>query len=112
MRLAAAFNSNPPVVIKAGRTVSYRVTVSNIGSEVWYWAGRSRVELRVDFAGSGTKPVALGMRRVVAPGQSYTFTVKVTAPKKPGAYVLRHRLIKVPSSWFDTSQQVNVFVRR
>jgi glucose/arabinose dehydrogenase len=117
--LAAAFSSNPPVVIKAGRSITYRVTVTNIGAETWYFAGRNRVELRVNFGASsdtpgalGTKPIPFGLRRVVTPGQSYTFTVKVTAPKKPGNYILRHRLVKAPAVWFDTTQQLSVVVKR
>lgn len=117
--LAAAYSSHPPAAIKAGRSFRYRVTVTNIGSQTWYWAGSRRIELRAYFGHNSdavgawaTRPVAIGMRRVIAPGQSYTFTVKLTAPRKPGHYVLHHRLIKTPAGWFDTMEHVNILVKK
>lgn len=117
--LVASYRSNPPAVVKAGKSITYQVAVTNNGSENWYWAGASRVELRAYFGRVSdapgawtTKPTAVGMRRVVAPGQSYTFTVKLTAPAKPGNYVLRHRMIKMSSNWFDTMERVSVTVVR
>src|SRR5213075_3045831 len=49
--LAAAYSSNAPTHVIAGQTVSYSVTVTNIGTQTWPMAGTNKVRLGVYFAG-------------------------------------------------------------
>jgi hypothetical protein len=97
--------------------LNYKVTVKNIGTQTWKAKGTSRVRLGVYFGGDsdavGTwiaPPIKLSLTKDIAPGKSFTFNVKTTAPKAPGDYVLRNRLVRDPATWFDTMDRVSMRV--
>src|SRR5213075_467729 len=115
--LAAAYSSNAPTHVIAGQTVTYQVTVTNIGTQTWPAAGTNKVRLGVYFAGASDavgawskEPARFALTSDVAPGKSVTFNVKVTAPSTPGTYVLRDRMVKEYVAWFQTMEKVNVSV--
>jgi glucose/arabinose dehydrogenase len=115
--LAAAYSSNAPAHVIAGQTISYQVTVTNIGTQTWPATGTNKVRLGVYFAGASdavgawpSEPKRFALTSDVAPGKSVTFNVKVTAPSTPGTYVLRDRMVKEYVAWFTTMERVNVSV--
>ena len=101
----------------AGQKLTYRVTVTNVGTQTWKAKGTTRIRLGVYFGGAsdavgdwiGT-PMLLTLSKDLAPGKTATFTVKTTAPSTPGDYVLRNRLVQDPNGWFDTMDRVSMRV--
>jgi chitodextrinase len=118
MPLAATYASNAPSQLLAGQTVKYQVTVTNVGTQTWSPTGTNRVRLGVYFGNSndaagawGTaEPLRFALTKSVAPGQSATFNVQVTAPTKAGTYILRDRMVKEYVAWFDTMEKINATV--
>jgi glucose/arabinose dehydrogenase len=115
--LAAAYSSTAPTHVIAGQTVTYNVTVTNIGTQTWPAIGTNKVRLGVYFAGDSDavgawpkEPARFTLPRDIAPGQSVTFTVKVTAPTTPGTYILRDRMVKEYVAWFTTMEKIGVSV--
>ena len=116
--LSADYDVAPAESWAAGQTRTYEVTVTNTGSYTWNPDGPKRVRLGVHFSGESDAPdtgwatdqrFELGGTSV-APGEQKTFEVTVTAPTQPGAYVLRHRLVKESTSWFDEIAATDVTV--
>jgi archaellum component FlaF (FlaF/FlaG flagellin family) len=117
--LSAAYVSNAPATVLAGQSVDYQVTVTNTGSQTWLPTGTNLVNLGVYFAGASdavgawpAEPVRFGLTRSVAPGDSFTFNVHITAPTTPGTYVLRDRMVQEYVAWFDAMERINVTVRQ
>jgi hypothetical protein len=117
--LAAIYVNNAPTEWPAGKSGTYQVIVTNVGTQTWLYSGTNKVRLGVYFGGDSdavgawpTSPQRFAMTRNVAPGDSYTFNVKLSAPTIPGNYILRDRLVKEGSGtfWFDTIDKINVLV--
>jgi hypothetical protein len=93
---------------QAGDTQAYNVTVTNTGTYTWNAHGETRVRLGVSFGGASNEP-GVGwasdqrfvLPRDIAPGESETLRVRVTAPDAPGEFVLRHRMVKDGLRWFE-----------
>lgn len=114
---AATYSSTPPTSWFAGQTQTYPVTVTNTGGTVWNAGGTNPVDLGVSFGGASDNPGAgwvtdqrFSLPSDVAPGQSVTVNVAVTAPLAGGSFVLRHRLVKEGVAWFPQQQKTNVSV--
>lgn len=103
--------AGPPAAWIAGETRSYLVKVKNMGNQDWPKTGPARDRLGVHF---GTESDAVGdgweadqrfdmhdpeSDLHVPPGGSVQVLVSVTAPTRPGRYVLRHRLVRGGASW-------------
>jgi glucose/arabinose dehydrogenase len=117
MALAATYVSNPPTEWIAGKSTTYQVTATNVGTQTWAYSGTNRVRLGVYFGGDSDavgawpkEPQRFAMTRNIAPGQSFTFNVTIAAPTTPGNYILRDRLVKENVAWFDTIDKINVTV--
>jgi hypothetical protein len=99
-----------PAVLKANETAAFSVSVKNIGDEVWpakelpggqyaihlayHWLNkRYRVEV---FDGQRT-----ALPRDVYPGDEVRLEAAVTAPAKPGRYVLEFDMVQEHVSWFN-----------
>lgn len=118
--LAAGYAGSPPTAWLAGQEQTWLMTVTNTGTSTWLPSGAKSVNLGVYFAGQSdavgdwpTEPVRMewpaGVTSV-SPGQSITFTVRMTAPTQPGSYVLRHRMVKEYVAWFDEMLRLDVVV--
>jgi glucose/arabinose dehydrogenase len=119
MALAATYVSNAPTEWPAGKSFTYQVTVTNVGTQTWPFSGTNKVRLGVYFGGDsdavGAWPVSpqrFAMTRDIVPGDSFTFNVKISAPTTPGPYILRNRMVKEGPGmfWFDTMDKINVLV--
>lgn len=118
LELAATYVANPPTAWRPGQKLTYAVTLTNVGSQTWRSSGSNRVRLGVYFGGASdavgawsSEPARFALPRSIAPGQSVTINVSVTAPAAPGNYVLRQRLIREPSGWFGTLHKTAVEVQ-
>jgi hypothetical protein len=104
-------------------TASYTVTVTNTGMSKWPAGGAFPVLLGAHFAAHtggypASKPWYTDQRYTlphdVLPGQSVSFTISVTPPKKKGSYVLEYEMVQQGSGaagffgrYLDTTVAVN-----
>jgi spore germination protein YaaH len=111
--------SQAPTSWRGGERRSFSVTVKNTGNQAWPSGGSNPVELDVNFAprpyGSAAIPTWLSssifpLATGVAPGQSASVMVTVTAPSTAGSYYLEAQLFKNQRFWFDSWQPVVVHV--
>jgi hypothetical protein len=91
------YHAAAPTEWTAGKTQGYEVTVRNTGDNTWHSDGPNAVSLRVRFDSltpeSSTLPEqAFPLPQDVAPGQTATIRMHVTAPDTDGKYRLQHRL--------------------
>jgi hypothetical protein len=117
--LAANYTSSPPATWYVNQSLSYTITVTNLGTQTWNATGTNAVRLGVYFGGSSdavgawpAEPKRYNLPFDVAPGQSATLTVKIAAPATGGSYTLRNRLVKENVSWFSSLQKTSVFVNQ
>lgn len=93
-----------PKYMAAGETYVLRVTAKNTGSLTWTPQGRFGLSYHWYDRNSGKAVVWDGTRDYVdysvAPGQSYTFSLPVTAPSKPGTYTLEIDMVHEGVTWF------------
>jgi glucose/arabinose dehydrogenase len=115
--LAATYASTAPTHVLVGQKLTYKVTVTNIGTQTWKAKGTTRVRLGVYFGGTSdavgdwiSPPILLTLSKDIAPGKSATFTVKIAAPATAGDYVLRNRMVQDPGTLFDTMDRVSLRV--
>jgi hypothetical protein len=113
--LAASYTSAPPTAWAPSATQSFSVTLTNTGNMSWSAAGADRVRLSASFGGASDVPLdgwvtdqRFDLPSDVAPGQSVTLNLAVTSPAAAGNYVLRLRLEKEPTGWFDQMQKTSV----
>jgi hypothetical protein len=105
--LTASYETDPPITWAAGRPQRYAVALRNTGARSWHSDGARCVRLGIQFlAGSGGRAAAVTDERFnlpedLAPGGSVELPVVVNAPRLPGRYVLRHRMLRESVAWFD-----------
>lgn len=106
--LDAGYEAAPPSRWTAGETRSYSVTLTNTGSYAWNARRERPIRLGVHFGTESDTPGAgwatdqrFTLPENVPPGESVIVRVRVTAPNEDGSYVLRHRLVKEGTAWFD-----------
>ena len=92
------YHAAPPTEWRAGATQGYEVTVRNTGDITWQSDGPDAVSLRVRFSSLDPESTSLPeqafrLQRDVAPGQTATLRMQVTAPDADGTYRLQHRLV-------------------
>ncbi|MCA1648239.1 MAG: hypothetical protein LC797_23205, partial [Chloroflexi bacterium] len=90
-------------------SASYTATLTNTGMSTWPAGGAYPVSLGVHFAAQGggypaSKPWYTDQRYTlpqdVMPGQSVSFSITVTAPKKKGSYVLEYEMVQPGGAGF------------
>ncbi len=103
--------SSPPTKLRPGQKELLEVTVKNIGNATWPAHGRSgdgyfQVNLgNVWFAGDAritdNPYLRSGLPNDVPPGATVTLPLEITAPGKPGEYLLQIDLVQEMVSWFS-----------
>jgi hypothetical protein len=114
----AAIGEAAPAHWTAGETQTFAVTIHNVGSTTWSATGPNPVQLGISFGGASDQPgdgwvtdLRIPLPRDVAPHETSRFSVTVRAPDIPGAYVLRHRLVREGVTWLQESTDLKVTVR-
>jgi spore germination protein YaaH len=111
--------SKAPTGWGVGQTQTFPVSVTNTGTQTWPSTGSNAVDLGVHFSktagGSLNQAAWLSSRTFslphdVAPGQSATLSVTVTAPATAGPVVLEAEMTKENEFWFQQWQPFNVTV--
>jgi hypothetical protein len=117
-KLNVQYIVSPPTTWKPGETKTYSITLVNKGTKTWNALGTNKVQLGAYFDGSSdaigawaTEPKRFALPHDVAPGESITISVTMTAPSAPGTYVLRHRMVKEFVNWFNPLQKTTVTVK-
>lgn len=97
-----------PRLMQAGNAYSFNVTVRNDGWDTWSEASSYRLGCAI--VPSGTTPANtdydsrgrfyLPSGTTVAPGESVTFTVTLTAPSSTGDYDLYFDMVRDGKTWF------------
>ena len=113
----ASYSSSPPASALSGQTITYTMTVTNLGTQTWNAAGANPVRLGVYFSGHSdvifdwtSEPVRFNLPHNVAPGGSAAITVTIVVPTTPGAYTLRQRMIKEDVAWFVPLQATPIVI--
>jgi N-acetyl-anhydromuramyl-L-alanine amidase AmpD len=117
---SASYNlTGAPASWKKGQTLSVTVTVTNTGNITWPSTGYYRVDLDVHFTskpgGSANRTAwltnqAFSMPADLAPGNSVTLTVSVTAPTSSGSMYMEAEMVMEHRFWFSQSASVPVTV--
>jgi spore germination protein YaaH len=108
-----------PTTWAASQAASFQVSVTNQGTQTWPSGGSNPVELNLHFTsrtgGSGVMSswfdsYSFQLPQDVAPGQSVTVTVTITAPTTKGSMYLEAQLFKNHNFWFQQWKGVPVTV--
>ncbi len=101
--LAEFVSQTVPTAMSAGQVVSVSVTMRNAGTTTWTPAGGYQLSSRGprDNTTWGLNRVDLPPGTSIAPGQSYTFAMDVTAPSVPGTYPMSWSMVQEGVDWFD-----------
>jgi hypothetical protein len=96
----------PPAKMAAGQTFLLRdVTVKNTGQQTWTASSKTQVELTYNWMTPDGKLAEHGVVTTlpadVPPGQSLSVVATITAPEKPGNYVIRFTMIAEGIAWFS-----------
>jgi spore germination protein YaaH len=101
------------------QTKTFPVSITNTGTQTWPATGYNAVHLGVHFAksaGGSLNQAAWLSRRTfalagdLAPGQTATVNVTVTAPSTAGTLVVEAEMIREHSFWFQQWQPVSATV--
>lgn len=114
---SASYASVFPLLWPAGETRVISVVLTNNGSTTWNTTGANIVNLGAYFGAPNdlpytwpTEPVRFALPGPVAPGQTVTINVTLTAPTTPGDNTLRFRLVKEGIGWFKQLQKTNITI--
>ena len=124
MSLAGYDLSHAPRIWAGNQSATFDVTVTNTGNQAWPAGGPSPVHLGLHFATApGGWPAQTGSfmrawltdQRVslpqdLAPGQSVTLTVTVTAPAAGNPIVLEGEMVREQQFWFSDWAPVAVAI--
>jgi hypothetical protein len=107
-------NDTIPRIMAIGKTYQTTVTVRNDGWDTWTEASAYRLGYAI--VGSGTDPsnadydlhgrFTIPTGTSVAPGQTSTFTVIITAPAVLGNYDLYYDMVRDGFTWFRTVNNI------
>ncbi len=102
--LAAQYSvSGQPGSFSPGGSASYSVTVTNTGSLTWQAGGSNPFHLGIHFVngnGSWATDQRWALATNLAPNQSATINVSVTAPGAAGTYTLQEQMVEEGIAWF------------
>lgn len=110
---AKFINQSVPDVMSPGESYTLILTFENTGTTSWI-PGEYRI--RVNSVDTKPQPVwtstELDMVRVIEPGNTATFEVKVTAPSTEGVYPFKAELIHGSYAFGESSNPLNISVNR
>jgi polyisoprenyl-teichoic acid--peptidoglycan teichoic acid transferase len=106
---AAQYNDNgtTPNEVLPGQKFETKVTVTNTGYLQWVSSDPKRVHLGVHWYNRDTREVVIfdgdrgGLPNNMGHNESGTVTMFITAPDKPGRYVLAYDLVHETVTWFS-----------
>lgn len=105
-----------PLTMTAGEEYTVDVTVKNVGSTTWVSAGNRPWRLGSqsprDNNRWGMSRVAISDGREVRPGDTYTFSVTVTAPGNAGNHAMQWQMVQDGREWFgQTTERLTINVQ-
>ncbi|MEK9182501.1 MAG: Ig-like domain-containing protein, partial [Patescibacteria group bacterium] len=106
-------NQNVPATMTVGQKYYVNVTFKNTGTSTWTRNDAFKLgsQFPQDNTTWGANRFYLETSDTVAPGQSKTFTMPITAPSSPGTYIFQWRMVKELVGWFgDFSRSISVTV--
>src|SRR2546428_362814 len=104
---AAFASQSVPPVVTAGTKFTAQVTLRNAGSTTWF-----RADDKGHYLGSqgpqdnvvwSTNRGWMDEGACIAPGDSYTFTLELTAPAEPGSYPMQWQMLEDAVEWFGAT---------
>jgi len=106
---SAQYNDNgtTPNEILPGQEFETKITVTNTGYLLWSNSGQKRVDLGVHWYNRDTREVVVydsdsgELPANIDHNENGTVTMLITAPDKPGRYVLAYDLVHETVSWFS-----------
>jgi 2-polyprenyl-3-methyl-5-hydroxy-6-metoxy-1,4-benzoquinol methylase/glycosyltransferase involved in cell wall biosynthesis len=108
LRANIILRKSPPEVVTGGGQIKLPITIINVGDTLWLTGqfvrdglvmpGVKIIDTHGDIVVESHGPL---LPRCVAPGRSLTLDVLVTAPAKPGSYVLKLDLVDQRVCWFE-----------
>jgi len=106
---AAQYNDNgtTPNQVLPGQKFETKVTVTNTGYLLWSNTGQKRVDLGVHWYNRDTREVVVydsdsgELPKIMDHNEDGTVTMLITAPDKPGRYVLAYDLVYETVAWFS-----------
>ncbi len=109
-------SAHPPQSLPAGQTISFPVTLRNIGTQGWPHSGPNAVELSYRFyqnqqeVRTSAQPIRTRLPHDVAPNQHVTVQTQVQLPEEAGNYTLVLDLLEGGHTWFQ-DQQSDTLIR-
>jgi len=106
---SATYNDNgtTPKQVKPGQTFTTKVTVKNNGFMTWQKDVDNKVRLGAHWLNRDTREIVeFGLYRAnisgdIERGQTDEIEITITAPKKPGRYILAYDLVHEKVTWFS-----------
>jgi hypothetical protein len=102
--------SNPPATIRAGQQQTLIVSVKNESSATWPSRGQANLNYQVNIGNHWLDGTTLkivvnddgrkGLPYDLKPGDEIQLSLTVTAPPKPGKYILEIDVVQEGVSWF------------
>jgi hypothetical protein len=94
-----------PATMKAGETISARVSIRNAGDQVisgeqfaisYHWMDASDPKRTIEWDG-----LRAAVGRPLQPGETFSTVLKVRAPELPGRYLLNVDAVREGVAWFS-----------
>jgi hypothetical protein len=104
--------SEVPAMVAPGAVFDAKVTYINTGSSIWTTATLHKLgsQSPLDNTIWGVTTGRTELTASVAPGESYTFIVKCTAPSAGGNYEFHRRMLQENVEWFGDYSDKQVIV--
>ncbi len=103
-----------PAGMLAGSTYNATITLQNTGNVAWSAGTQFRLGAVGDGAGDaslfGATRFNISAGTTVQPGQSYAFSLPLTAPAATGTYNMSYRMVWEGHQWFGSTVSKTVFV--
>jgi acetyl esterase/lipase len=109
---ATFVTSEVPGMVAPGATFDAKVTYVNSGTSTWTDASGFNLgsQSPQDNVIWGSTTSRTSLTTSVAPGESYTFTIKCTAPTTAGNYDFQRRMVQTGVEWFGDYSNKQVIV--
>jgi methionine-rich copper-binding protein CopC len=99
-----------PTHMSAGSSYLVSVTVKNAGATTWTETDLYRLGAVDDSDPFAVNRQMLASTDTVAPGEEYTFSIKMTAPTTTGIYTSDWQMVQKAVNWFGDKLTTNITV--